>query len=69
MIVTGGLMLSTNVIYYLLIPSKMMMIRFEDRILMFKLGWCFWLVLVAGKCQTLIYNVTHKMLQFLGSFL
>lgn len=49
MIITGGLMLTTNLIYYLLIPTKPLVIRFEDKFLMFKFGWSFWLVLVAGK--------------------
>jgi len=49
MVVTGGLMITTNVLYYLLIPAKGLMIRFEDNFLVFKFGWCYWLVLVAGK--------------------
>lgn len=57
MIITGSLMLLTNVLYYLLIPSKPLVIRFEDKFLMFKFGWCFWLVLVAGKFAKLEYLV------------
>ncbi len=53
MVITGGLMLTTNFVYYLLIPTKPLMIRFEDHILMFRFGWCFWLVMIAGK--TLFY--------------
>ena len=48
MVITGGLMLTTNFVYYLLIPAKPLMIRFEEHMLMFKFGWCFWLVVIAG---------------------
>ncbi|XP_021948570.1 uncharacterized protein LOC110846211 isoform X2 [Folsomia candida] len=48
MIVTGALMITTNVLYYLLIPSTRLMIRFEDNFLMFKFGWCYWLCFSAG---------------------
>ena len=49
MIATGGLMLLTNLTYYLNIPSRPLMIRFEGSVLSFSFGWCFWLVLIAGK--------------------
>ncbi len=49
MIVTGGLMLQTNLIYYLMVPSRPLLIRFEQAILTFSFGWCFWLVLIAGQ--------------------
>ncbi|ODN06277.1 Dual oxidase maturation factor 1 [Orchesella cincta] len=54
MVITGGLMLLTNALYYLLIPSKPLVIRFEDQFLMFKFGWCFWLVMIAGSLCFLV---------------
>lgn len=48
MVLTGALMISTNILYYLLLPSRPLVIRFEDVLLTFSLGWCYWLVLVAG---------------------
>lgn len=55
MLMTGGLMLLTNVIYYLHIPSRPLVIRFEDAIISFSFGWCFWLVLAAGN----LFILTH----------
>ncbi|XP_076328080.1 dual oxidase maturation factor 2-like isoform X2 [Tachypleus tridentatus] len=45
---TGGAMLSTNVVFLHLIPRKPLSIPFEGGHLSFRYGWCFWLVLVAG---------------------
>ncbi|XP_076328081.1 dual oxidase maturation factor 1-like isoform X3 [Tachypleus tridentatus] len=46
---TGGAMLSTNVVFLHLIPRKPLSIPFEGGHLSFRYGWCFWLVLVAGQ--------------------
>lgn len=47
-VLTGALMMSTNLLYYLLIPSRPLMIRFEDTVVSLRFGWCYWLVLFAG---------------------
>lgn len=41
-------MLCTNVLYYMLVPSRPLMIRFEDAVITLRFGWCYWLVLFAG---------------------
>jgi dual oxidase maturation factor 1 len=48
MMVTGSLLLSTDLVYYLLIPFSPLVVRFEGSVLVFRLGWCFWLVITAG---------------------
>jgi hypothetical protein len=48
MMVTGALLLSTDLVYYMLIPFNPLVVRFEGSALMFRLGWCFWLVITAG---------------------
>ena len=48
MTATGGMMVFSTLIYYWLLPSRPLLIHVEDAILSFELGWCFWLVLVAG---------------------
>lgn len=48
MIVTGMLLLCTDLVYYMLIPYNPLVVRFEGSALMFRLGWCFWLVMTAG---------------------
>ncbi|KDR12423.1 hypothetical protein L798_13472 [Zootermopsis nevadensis] len=48
MMVTGTLLLSTDLVYYMLIPLNPLVVRFEGSVLMFRLGWCFWLVITAG---------------------
>jgi len=48
MVLTGALMISTNILYYALLPSRPLIIRFEDVLLTFSLGWCYWLVFTAG---------------------
>lgn len=49
MIVTGLLMLSADLCYWLLLPYEPLVIHVEGSILIFNLGWNFWLVFVAGK--------------------
>lgn len=46
--VTGILMLLTDAIYALLLPGKPLVIPFENQILTFTYGWCFWAVLFGG---------------------
>ena len=59
MMLTGGLMMLTNLLYYLLTPSRPLVIRFEDVILTLRYGWCFWLVLISGQvisCNLITLN-------------
>lgn len=50
MTVTGALLLGSTLAYHCLLPSVPLRVRFEnDRELVFRLGWCFYLVLIAGK--------------------
>ena len=46
---TGIMMLFSNFVFFWLLPSKPLRIHVEGVILTFELGWCFWLVLVAGR--------------------
>jgi dual oxidase maturation factor 1 len=48
MMLTGTLLLGTDLAYYMLIPFNPLVVRFEGSVLMFRLGWCFWLVIIAG---------------------
>lgn len=48
MTVTGALMTFANAIFYLLMPVKPLMLRFEETVITFELGWCFWLTLIVG---------------------
>lgn len=48
MTLTGALMLTTNLLYYILLPKRPLVIRFEEKLLHFRFGWCYWLILVAG---------------------
>ena len=49
MIVTGFLLCWAATIYCLLMPSLPLLIRFEDTIISFHFGWCFWMVSITGK--------------------
>lgn len=46
--ITGGLMLSSAFTYHCLLPSSPLYVRFEERHLSFKFGWCFWLIVLSG---------------------
>lgn len=48
MMLTGVLLLSTNITYALLLPKPPLLIPFEGAQLRFQLGWCFWAVCSAG---------------------
>lgn len=48
MCTTGGLLLSAAVGYYLMLPKPHLIIYIEGAMIEFGLGWCFWLVLIAG---------------------
>nr|CAD7590112.1 unnamed protein product [Timema genevievae] len=48
MMVTGVLLVSTDLVYYSLLPLNPLLVRFEGSTLTFSLGWCFWLVLTAA---------------------
>lgn len=45
---TGALLLSAAVGYYLMLPQPKLIIIIEGAMIEFSLGWCFWMVLVAG---------------------
>jgi dual oxidase maturation factor 1 len=49
MSLTGVMMMFCNAIYYWLLPRRPLLIHIEDVVLKFELGWCFWLILIAGK--------------------
>ncbi|KAL1137842.1 hypothetical protein AAG570_009538 [Ranatra chinensis] len=53
MTLTGVLMLAASLAYHCLLPSTPLRIRFEDNLLSFKFGWCFWLVIIAGSLCTI----------------
>eukprot|EP00095_Tigriopus_kingsejongensis_P001024 maker-scaffold587_size153100-snap-gene-0.22 protein:Tk01024 transcript:maker-scaffold587_size153100-snap-gene-0.22-mRNA-1 annotation:"moladietz" len=48
MTMTGFMMIFSTLIYYWLLPGKPLVIHIEDVTLTFELGWCFYLVLIAG---------------------
>lgn len=48
MCVTGGLLVLAAVGYYLMLPKPPLIIFIEGAMIAFHLGWCFWLVLIAG---------------------
>jgi len=54
MVVTGSMMNFSVLVYYWLLPSRELKIPFEDVVLTFELGWCFWLILTAGSLCLLI---------------
>lgn len=54
MLLTGGLMLLSNLIYFINVPSRPLLIRFEDTIISLTYGWCFWLVLAAGMDEMIL---------------
>lgn len=50
MTVTGALLLGSALAYHCLLPSTPLRVRFEnDQELVFRLGWCFYLVILAGQ--------------------
>merc|ERR1719315_454196 len=54
MIITGFLLCWSATIYCLLMPSRPLHIRFEDTIISFQFGWCFWMVTIIGVLQAVI---------------
>lgn len=55
MIMTGLCMLSTNLIYWALLPCEPLIAHIDGSILAFDMGWNYWLVLVAGERLNLSY--------------
>ena len=49
MTATGIMMLFSNALYYWLLPDAPLKIQLDQVTLTFELGWCYWLILVAGK--------------------
>ncbi len=64
MSITGGLMITSNLVYFCLIPTHDLKIHFESAILEFDLGWCFWLVFVAGSLSFIV-GVTLSVVEYL----
>ncbi|KAK9501853.1 hypothetical protein O3M35_012504 [Rhynocoris fuscipes] len=54
MVLTGLLMLASTLAYHCLLPVRPLAVRFEDTMLTFRYGWCFWLVIVAGALCILV---------------
>ncbi len=48
MTATGSMMVFSALVYWWLLPDRPLVIHIEDAVLHFELGWCFWLILVAG---------------------
>lgn len=59
MTVTGALLLGSALAYHCLLPSTPLRVRFEnDMELVFRLGWCFYLVIMAGQyCGVLVNTI------------
>lgn len=55
---TGALLIGTNVGYYCQLPKRPLTIYMEGGRLEFHLGWCYWLLLVAG-----MYQQTKKIIK------
>uniref|UniRef100_A0A0A9Y706 Dual oxidase maturation factor 2 n=2 Tax=Lygus hesperus TaxID=30085 RepID=A0A0A9Y706_LYGHE len=54
MTLTGALMLFSAFTYHCLLPKNPLKVRFEQAMLSFKFGWCFWLVIIAGALCTFV---------------
>jgi dual oxidase maturation factor 1 len=48
MCTTGALLLGASIGYYLMLPKPPLVIYIEGAMIEFSLGWCFWMVLLAG---------------------
>lgn len=49
MTLTGSFLLVAAFVYRCLLPANPLQVRFEqNKILAFRYGWCFWLVIIAG---------------------
>ncbi|GAV00180.1 hypothetical protein RvY_11066-2 [Ramazzottius varieornatus] len=48
MLLTGAFLFLCDAIYAQLLPTPALTIRFEDTLLFFRYGWCFWMILTAG---------------------
>ncbi|XP_064105903.1 dual oxidase maturation factor 1-like [Macrobrachium nipponense] len=53
MFISGSLMCLSTAVFYLLMPEKPLVLRFEEAIITFKLGWCFWLTLIVGSIMAI----------------
>ena len=62
MVLTGSLMLLTNFLYWIMVPSQPLIIRFEDSIVNFSFGWCYWVVLIGGKKSLYYYFLSFFVL-------
>ena len=48
MLLTGAFLFLCDAIYAQLLPNPSLVIRFEESLLLFRYGWCFWMILTAG---------------------
>lgn len=48
MVGTGGWLLAAGLGYWALLPARALTVPLEGGMLHFSLGWCFWIVLLAG---------------------
>ncbi len=57
MTLTGWTMLFACSLYYWLLPKKPLEIHFEEAVIQFKLGWCFWINIVTGNQRQMTSEV------------
>ncbi|RXG50725.1 Dual oxidase maturation factor 1 [Armadillidium vulgare] len=53
LIITGCLMILADLIYLWLKPNIPLVIRIEESVVTFRLGWCFWIIIVVGTLAAL----------------
>ncbi|CAG0881731.1 unnamed protein product [Cyprideis torosa] len=61
MVLVGLMLLFTNAVYYWLLPSRPLLIPFENAVLKFDFGWCYWLILTAGVSSLITGTVIAMM--------
>jgi len=57
---TGCLMVTGTIVYHAMQPTRPLVIRFEDGLLIPVYGWAFWLDFAAGHSSVQIYYTTHR---------
>lgn len=67
MTLTGALLLGASLAYHCLLPTNPMHVRFENnKQLEFRLGWCFYLVIIAGKLLSIVNTIGLQQTSFLA---
>lgn len=63
MILMGSFMVGAAAAYHCMLPSTPLVIRFQDdKFLLFRLGWCFWLTLFTGSfARHISYYYIHAL--------